>query len=148
MYQYDDLDRQVVRDRVQQFKGQMDRYLAGELSEEAFLPLRLQNGLYIQKESPMLRIAIPYGMISSRQLRKLAEIANQYDRGYCHITTRQNVQFNWVSMEQVPDILNELAAVDMHAIQTSGNCIRNGRHFSHYGCKTACTSRNSLPCSG
>ncbi|MEH6575967.1 MAG: nitrite/sulfite reductase [Amphritea sp.] len=125
MYQYDDLDRQVVSDRVQQFKGQMARYLAGELSEEAFLPLRLQNGLYIQKESPMLRIAIPYGMISSRQLRKLADIANQYDRGYCHITTRQNVQFNWVEIEQVPGILNELATVDMHAIQTSGNCIRN-----------------------
>ena len=125
MYQYDELDRQVVNNRVQQFRGQMTRYLAGELSEEAFLPLRLQNGLYVQKHAPMLRIAVPYGMMSVQQLRKVADICDRYDRGYCHITTRQNIQFNWVQMEQVPEILDELASVEMHAIQTSGNCIRN-----------------------
>jgi len=125
MYQYDEFDQQVVADRVAQFRDQMARYLDGKLSEEAFLPLRLQNGLYIQKHAPMLRVAIPYGMLSSAQLRKLADIAEHYDRGYCHITTRQNVQFNWVELERVPDILEALAGVEMHAIQTSGNCIRN-----------------------
>ena len=125
MYQYDSFDQKIVEERVKQFRGQTDRYLAGTLSEEAFLPLRLQNGLYIQRHSPMLRIAVPYGMLSSRQLRKLAQITRSYDRSYCHVTTRQNIQFNWVSLEEVPNILNELAAVDMHSIQTSGNCIRN-----------------------
>ncbi len=125
MYQYDDLDREVVRNRVIQFKGQMDRFLSGELSEEAFLPLRLQNGLYVQKHAPMLRVAIPYGMLSSDQLRALATICQEYDRGYCHITTRQNVQFNWVALNEVPAILAQLERVEMHAIQTSGNCIRN-----------------------
>lgn len=125
MYQYDELDRQVVNNRVQQFRGQMNRYLSGELSEEAFLPLRLQNGLYIQKHAPMLRVAVPYGMLSAAQLRCMAEVCDRYDRGYCHITTRQNVQFNWVKMEEVADILETLATVEMHAIQTSGNCIRN-----------------------
>ncbi|WP_261843228.1 nitrite/sulfite reductase [Aliamphritea ceti] len=125
MYQYDELDRQVVNNRVQQFRGQMTRYLSGELSEEAFLPLRLQNGLYIQKHAPMLRVAVPYGMLSSGQLRRMAEVCDRYDKGYCHITTRQNVQFNWVKLEEVPDILDSLAEVEMHAIQTSGNCIRN-----------------------
>lgn len=125
MYQYDDYDRQVVNDRVQQFKGQMDRYLQGELSEEVFLPLRLQNGLYVQKHAPMLRVAVPYGMLAASQLRKVSAISRHYDRGYCHITTRQNIQFNWVEMEQVPAILEQFLEVDMHAIQTSGNCIRN-----------------------
>lgn len=125
MYQYDELDRQVVDNRVRQFRGQMERFLAGNLTEEAFLPLRLQNGLYIQKHAPMLRIAVPYGMLSSTQLREIAKITEQYDRGYCHVTTRQNIQFNWVDMTAVPDILSQLAKVEMHAIQTSGNCIRN-----------------------
>ncbi|OMH39514.1 nitrite/sulfite reductase [Motiliproteus sp. MSK22-1] len=125
MYQYDSFDQKIVEERVKQFRGQTARYLAGTLSEEAFLPLRLQNGLYIQRQSPMLRVAVPYGMLSSRQLRKLAEITRTYDRSYCHVTTRQNIQFNWVSVEQVPEILKELATVDMHSIQTSGNCIRN-----------------------
>jgi sulfite reductase (NADPH) hemoprotein beta-component len=125
MYQYDDLDRDVVQNRVLQFRDQMDRFLSGELSEEAFLPLRLQNGLYVQKHAPMLRVAVPYGMLSSTQLRMLARICNTYDRDYCHITTRQNIQFNWVEMNDVPDILAHLQRVEMHAIQTSGNCIRN-----------------------
>ncbi|WP_210395152.1 nitrite/sulfite reductase [Motiliproteus sediminis] len=125
MYQYDDYDRQVVRDRVGQFKGQMARYLSGEMAEELFLPLRLQNGLYLQKHAPMLRVAVPYGILSAPQLRRLAEIARRYDRGYCHVTTRQNLQFNWITMEQVPAILESLLEVEMHAIQTSGNCIRN-----------------------
>ncbi|WP_421865703.1 nitrite/sulfite reductase [Motiliproteus sp.] len=125
MYQYDDYDRQVVQDRVQQFKGQMSRFLNGEIAEDTFLPLRLQNGLYLQKHAPMLRVAVPYGVLASNQLRKLAQIAKTYDRGYCHVTTRQNLQFNWVQMEQVPEILEQLLEVEMHAIQTSGNCIRN-----------------------
>lgn len=125
MYQYDDLDRQVVSNRVAQFRDQMQRYLNGQLSEEAFLPLRLQNGLYIQKHAPMLRIAVPYGMLSAHQLRTIAGICQRFDRDYCHITTRQNIQLNWVQLEDVPAILEQLASVDMHAIQTSGNCIRN-----------------------
>ncbi|WP_370277919.1 nitrite/sulfite reductase [Pontibacterium sp.] len=125
MYRYDELDHQVVRNRVLQFSNQMERYLKGEISEEAFLPLRLQNGLYVQKHAPMLRVAIPYGMLSSNQLRMLARICWDHDKGYCHITTRQNVQFNWVQMHEVPDILNALSSVEMHSIQTSGNCIRN-----------------------
>ncbi|MEH6627167.1 MAG: nitrite/sulfite reductase [Motiliproteus sp.] len=114
-----------MSDRVAQFKDQMGRRLRDEISEEAFLPLRLQNGLYIQKHAPMLRVAIPYGVISSRQLRQLAHIARRYDQGYCHVTTRQNVQFNWIAMEQVTEVQEQLLEVDMHAIQTSGNCIRN-----------------------
>ena len=125
MYQYDTYDRQLVRDRVADFRDQTARYLAGQLDEEAFKPLRLMNGLYIQRHAPMLRVAIPYGVLSSRQLRMLASIATRYDRGYGHFTTRQNIQFNWPALERVPDILADLASVDMHAIQTSGNCIRN-----------------------
>lgn len=125
MYQYDELDHQVVQNRVLQFRHQMERYLNGDISEEAFLPLRLQNGLYVQKHAPMLRVAVPYGMLSSTQLRMMAKICRDYDRNYCHITTRQNIQFNWVELTDVPDILDELASAEMHAIQTSGNCIRN-----------------------
>src|SRR5690606_30992832 len=125
MYKYDELDQRIVDERVVQFRDQTRRFLAGELTNEEFLPLRLQNGLYIQRFAPMLRIAVPYGMLSSMQLRKLADISRRFDRGYAHFTTRQNVQFNWPQLEQVPDILAELASVQMHAIQTSGNCIRN-----------------------
>ncbi|WLD56840.1 nitrite/sulfite reductase [Salinispirillum sp. LH 10-3-1] len=125
MYVYDDYDQQLVDERVNQFREQTNRYLAGGLKEEEFLPLRLQNGLYVQRHAPMLRIAIPYGMLSSTQLVKLADIADKYDRGYGHFSTRQNIQLNWPTLESVPDILAELASVQMHAIQTSGNCIRN-----------------------
>ena len=115
----------MLADRVAQFRDQTDRFLDGKLSDSEFLPLRLQNGLYIQRLAPMLRIAVPYGLLSSRQLRKLAHIARYYDKGYGHFTTRQNIQFNWPQLEDVPDILAHLAEVEMHAIQTSGNCIRN-----------------------
>ena len=125
MYQYSYADQKLVEERVAQFRDQTQRFLAGELPEEQFLPLRLQNGLYIQRHAPMLRIAIPYGLMSSNQLRTLAEIARDYDRGYGHFTTRTNLQLNWVKLEEVPDILAKLAANQMHAIQTSGNCIRN-----------------------
>ncbi|ERH49454.1 sulfite reductase [Ectopseudomonas chengduensis] len=125
MYQYDDYDRALVRERVAQFRDQVQRRLAYELSEEEFLPLRLQNGLYLQKHAYMLRVAIPYGTLSAKQMRALAHIAREYDRGYGHFTTRQNIQFNWVELERVPDILDWLAEHDMHAIQTSGNCVRN-----------------------
>jgi sulfite reductase (NADPH) hemoprotein beta-component len=125
MYRYDQIDRTLVNERVAQFRDQTQRFLSGALSEDEFRPLRLRNGLYIQRFAPMLRIAIPYGMLSSRQLRKLGSIAQRYDRGYGHFTTRQNIQYNWPKLEQVPDILAELASVEMHAIQTSGNCIRN-----------------------
>lgn len=125
MYVYQAFDQSVVDQRVSQFRDQTSRYLAGELSEEAFLPLRLQNGLYIQRHAPMLRVAIPYGMINSHQLRSLAAVSRRYDRSYVHVTTRQNIQLNWPKLEDVPDILAELAKVEMHAIQTSGNCIRN-----------------------
>ncbi len=125
MYQYDTFDRQLVQERVADFREQTARYLAGELDEERFKPLRLMNGLYIQRFAPMLRVAIPYGILSSTQLRMLASIAVRYDRGYGHFTTRQNIQFNWPALERVPDILADLASVGMHAIQTSGNCIRN-----------------------
>ncbi len=125
MYRYDHYDRQLVTERVAQFRNQTARYLAGDLSDSEFLPLRLQNGLYIQRLAPMLRIAVPYGLLSSTQLRKLAHIARHYDKGYVHFTTRQNIQLNWPELEEVPDILAELAQVEMHAIQTSGNCIRN-----------------------
>ncbi|HAZ99221.1 MAG TPA: sulfite reductase, partial [Halomonas sp.] len=125
MYRYDIHDQTLVDERVAQFRDQMERYQAGRLGEEEFRPLRLQNGLYIQKHAPMLRIAIPYGMLAGQQLRALAEITRRYDRGYGHFTTRQNLQLNWPALEDVPDILAELAKVQMHAIQTSGNCIRN-----------------------
>jgi len=125
MYQYDEIDQGIVDERVAQFRDQTRRYLAGQLSEDDFRPLRLQNGLYIQRHAPMLRVAIPYGLLSAKQLRKLAHIARTYDRGYGHFSTRQNIQFNWPTLESVPDILAELASVEMHAIQTSGNCVRN-----------------------
>ena len=125
MYRYDVIDETLVTERVAQFRDQTRRYLAGELSEDEFRHLRLRNGLYIQRHAPMLRVAIPYGLLSSTQLRALAAIARRYDRGYGHFTTRQNIQYNWPKLADVPDILAELAAVEMHAIQTSGNCIRN-----------------------
>jgi len=125
MYLYDEIDQQLVDERVSQFRDQTRRFLAGELSEDDFRPLRLQNGLYIQRFAPMLRVAIPYGLLASRQLRALAYIARKWDRGYGHFSTRQNIQFNWPKLEDVPDILAKLATVQMHAIQTSGNCIRN-----------------------
>jgi len=125
MYRYDLTDKTLVRQRVAQFRDQTQRFLKGALSEDEFKHLRLRNGLYIQRHAPMLRIAIPYGLLSTTQLRTLAKIARGYDRGYGHFTTRQNMQFNWPKLEQVPDILAELAEVEMHAIQTSGNCIRN-----------------------
>lgn len=125
MYQYNALDQKIVEQRVEQFRRQTQRYLAGELGEDEFRNLRLRNGLYIQTHAPMLRVAIPYGLLSSVQLRMLAYIGREYDKGYGHISTRQNIQFNWPALERVPDILAELATVQMHAIQTSGNCIRN-----------------------
>jgi sulfite reductase (NADPH) hemoprotein beta-component len=125
MYRYDSNDETLVRQRVAQFREQTQRFLKGELSEDEFKHLRLRNGLYIQRHAPMLRIAIPYGLLAARQLRTLAKIARDYDRGYGHFTTRQNIQFNWPELARVPDILEELAGVEMHAIQTSGNCIRN-----------------------
>ena len=125
MYKYDHIDQTLVDQRVIQFRDQVERRLNGTLAEEEFRPLRLQNGLYHQRHAYMLRVAIPYGLLSSKQLRTLAFIADKYDRGYGHFTTRQNIQFNWVELEQTPDILAELAKVEMHAIQTSGNCIRN-----------------------
>ena len=125
MYIYDDIDQKLVNERVAQFRDQTRRFLAGRLSEDEFRPLRLRNGLYIQRHAPMLRIAIPYGLLSSMQLRKLAHISRTYDRGTGHFSTRQNLQLNWPKLEQVPDILAELATVQMHAIQTSGNCVRN-----------------------
>jgi sulfite reductase (NADPH) hemoprotein beta-component len=125
MYQYNEIDQTLVDERVAQFRWQTEQFLRGELSEDRFRALRLRNGLYIQTHAPMLRVAIPYGLLSANQLRKLAHIARTYDKNYCHFTTRQNVQFNWPKLEQVPDILAELATVQMHAIQTSGNCMRN-----------------------
>jgi sulfite reductase (NADPH) hemoprotein beta-component len=125
MYRYDGYDSKMLEERVRQFRGQTQRYLDGSLSDSEFLPLRLQNGLYVQRLAPMLRIAIPYGMLNATQLRKLAFISSHYDKGYGHFTTRQNIQFNWPALEDVPELLEHLAEVEMHAIQTSGNCIRN-----------------------
>lgn len=125
MYIYDEYDHSILRQRIAQFRGQTERFLAGELPPEQFLPLRLQNGLYVQRLAPMLRINVPYGMLNSAQLRKLAHIARHYDKGYCHVTTRQNIQYNWPDLTEVPDILTELAEVGMHGTQSSGNCIRN-----------------------
>ena len=125
MYTYDAIDRQLIDERVAQFRDQVRRWKAGELSDDEFRPLRLQNGLYIQRHAPMFRIAVPYGMLNAAQLRKLAHVARRYDRGYGHFTTRHNLQLNWPKIEDVPEILAELAEVGMHAIQTSGNCLRN-----------------------
>jgi sulfite reductase (NADPH) hemoprotein beta-component len=125
VYQYDDIDQTLVDERVRQFRDQTRRFLAGELSEDDFRPLRLRNGLYIQRHAPMLRIAIPYGQLAARQLRMLAHVARKYDRDYGHFTTRQNIQYNWPKLADVPDILADLASVQMHSIQTSGNSIRN-----------------------
>ena len=125
MYRYDHYDHLIVRERIAQYRDQVARRLSGELLEEEFLPLRLQNGLYMQRHAYMLRVAVPYGLLSSAQMRMFAHIARKYDRGYGHFTTRQNIQYNWIELEQTPDILEHLASVEMHAIQTSGNCIRN-----------------------
>ncbi|MEO1280575.1 MAG: nitrite/sulfite reductase [Pseudomonadota bacterium] len=125
MYRYDEFDHGFVQERTRQFRDQVERRLAGDLSEEQFRPLRLQNGLYLQLHAYMLRVAVPYGVLSARQMRKLAFIARKWDRGFGHFTTRQNIQFNWIKLEDAPDVLDALAEVEMHAIQTSGNCIRN-----------------------
>jgi len=125
MYRYDQYDHLIVRERIAQYRDQVARRLSGELLEEEFIPLRLQNGLYMQRHAYMLRVAVPYGLLSSAQVRMFGHIARTYDRGYGHFTTRQNIQYNWIELEQTPDILTDLASVEMHAIQTSGNCIRN-----------------------
>jgi sulfite reductase (NADPH) hemoprotein beta-component len=132
MYQYDDYDRRIITERARQFRGQVARRLSGEITEEEFKPLRLQNGLYMQLHAYMLRVAIPYGLLGSNQVRKLAHIARTYDKGYGHLTTRQNIQYNWPKLADVPTILDELATVEMHAVQTSGNCVRNisADHFA------------------
>ena len=125
MYRYDEFDTTFVRQRVDQFRDQVNRRVSGELTEEQFRPLRLMNGLYLQLHAYMLRVAVPYGTLNAAQMRKLAYIADKYDKGYGHFTTRQNIQYNWPKLQDVPDILDHLADVEMHAIQTSGNCIRN-----------------------
>ncbi|MDT4289861.1 nitrite/sulfite reductase [Methylomonas sp. MO1] len=125
MYQYNKQDQTLIEERVNEFRGQTQRFLSGELGPDQFRALRLMNGLYVQTHAPMLRVAVPYGLLSSKQLRKLASVARDYDKGYCHFTTRQNVQYNWPELSRVPDLLAELATVQMHAIQTSGNCLRN-----------------------
>jgi len=125
MYQYTEYDKAFLQSRVEEFRDQTTRFLQGELSNDEFKQLRLRNGLYEQRHAHMLRVAIPYGMLSSEQLVRLGHIADTYDKGYGHITTRQNIQYNWPELGDVPDILAELASVEMHAIQTSGNCIRN-----------------------
>ena len=125
MYRYDEFDAQIVRERAAQFRGQVERRLSGDITEDQFKPLRLMNGVYLQLHAYMLRIAIPYGTLRGEQMRKFAHIARKYDKGYGHWTTRQNIQFNWVALKDIPDVLDELAEVEMHAIQTSGNCIRN-----------------------
>ena len=125
MYRYDEFDHEVVQGRVKQFRGQVKRRLEGALTEEQFRPLRLQNGLYLQLHAYMLRVAVPYGTLNAKQLHKLADISEKYDRGYGHVTTRQNMQFNWPQLPEIPDLLQELADVEMHCFQTSGNCIRN-----------------------
>ncbi|MEL0150565.1 MAG: nitrite/sulfite reductase [Rhodobiaceae bacterium] len=125
MYRYDEFDHKLVADRVNQFRGQVERRVSGALSEDQFKPLRLMNGVYLQLHAYMLRVAIPYGTLRSEQMRMLAHIARKYDRGYGHFTTRQNIQYNWPALDKIPDLLDELACVEMHAIQTSGNCIRN-----------------------
>ena len=132
MYRYDEFDAQIVKARVDQFRGQVERRLSGDILEDEFKPLRLQNGVYLQLHAYMLRVAIPYGQLNAARMRKLAKIARDYDRGYGHMTTRQNIQYNWVALKDIPNVLEELAEVEMHAIQTSGNCIRNttSDHFA------------------
>ena len=132
MYRYDEFDERLVRERVAQFASQIERRVSGALTEDEFRPLRLKNGLYLQLHAYMLRVAAPYGTLQSRKLRQLALIADRYDRGYGHFTTRQNLQFNWPKLKDVPAILALLADVEMHCIQTSGNCIRNvtADHFA------------------
>lgn len=125
MYKYSELDKQILNDRINQYRDQTARFLDGSLAADEYLPLRLQNGLYVQRYAPMMRIAVPYGLLSSEQLRKLSHIARHYDKGYLHVSTRQNIQINWPNLEETPEILAELATVEMHANQTSGNCIRN-----------------------
>jgi sulfite reductase (NADPH) hemoprotein beta-component len=125
MYRYDQHDHLIIQERVAQFRDQVSRRIANELTEDEFRILRLQNGLYMQRHAYMLRVAVPYGLLSSTQMRKFAYIARKYDRGYGHFTTRQNIQYNWINLEETPDILAELASVEMHAVQTSGNCMRN-----------------------
>ena len=125
MYRYDQYDFQIVKERIAQYRDQVRRRLSGELAEDEFRPLRLQNGLYLQRHAYMLRVAVPYGLLNAQQMRMFAEIARKHDRGYGHITTRQNIQYNWITLEETPEILEKLASVEMHAIQTSGNCIRN-----------------------
>src|SRR6185369_1936530 len=136
MYRYDEFDQAFVKERVDQFRGQVERRLSGELTEDQFKPLRLMNGVYLQLHAYMLRIAIPYGTLNPPQMRMLAFIARKYDRGYGHFTTRQNLQFHWPALKDIPDILGHLASVDMHCIQTSGNCIRNVT-ADHYACAAA-----------
>src|ERR1700722_6107899 len=133
MYRYDELDNTLVAERVAQFRGQVERRVSGELSDEEFKPLRLMNGLYLQLHAYMLRVAIPYGVLSAVQPPKLAHIARRYDKGYGHFTTRQNIQYHWIKLEDTPDILAELAQVGMHAIQTSGNSLRNTTADQHAG---------------
>jgi sulfite reductase (NADPH) hemoprotein beta-component len=132
MYRYDEFDERFVRERVAQFRDQVGRRISGSLTEDEFKPLRLKNGVYLQLHAYMLRIAVPYGTLSSKQMRQLALIGERYDRGYGHFTTRTNLQFNWPKLRDIPDILDLLADVEMHAIQTSGNCIRNvtADHFA------------------
>lgn len=132
MYRYDEFDAQIVKERVDQFRSQVERRLSGDILEDEFKPLRLQNGVYLQLHAYMLRVAIPYGQLNAARMRKLSKIARDYDRGYGHMTTRQNIQYNWVQLKDIPDVLEELAEVEMHAIQTSGNCIRNvtSDHFA------------------
>ena len=125
MYHYDQYDFQIVKERIAQYRDQVRRRLSGELLEEEFRPLRLQNGLYLQRHAYMLRVAVPYGLLNAQQMRRFGEIARKHDRGYGHMTTRQNIQYNWITLEETPEILEKLASVEMHAIQTSGNCIRN-----------------------
>jgi sulfite reductase (NADPH) hemoprotein beta-component len=125
MYRYDQYDFQIVQERIAQYRDQVRRRLSGELAEDEFRPLRLQNGLYLQRHAYMLRVAVPYGLLNAKQLRMFGQIARKYDRGYGHVTTRQNMQYNWIKLEETPDILQMLASVEMHSIQTSGNCIRN-----------------------
>ena len=136
MYVYDEFDQKILDERVAQYRDQTQRFLDGTLSEEQFLPLRLQNGLYVQRLAPMLRVAVPYGLMNTTQLRKIAQLSRDYDKGYVHISTRQNIQFNWPQLAEVPDMLAELASVQMHAIQTSGNCIRNTTTDQYAGVAT------------
>jgi sulfite reductase (NADPH) hemoprotein beta-component len=142
VYRYDEFDRRFLDERVKQYRDQVRRRLAGQLTEDEFRPLRLRNGLYLQLHAYMLRIAIPYGMLSPEKLRMLAHVARRYDRGYGHFTTRQNIQFNWIKLEETPDILADLAMVELHGIQTSGNCIRNVT-----GARSSANGRRSIPSS-